>query len=82
MNEAMDVGNWADDSDYRRTRDWWWSTLRTLRSEWRGLDVTDFDIWVRDTHGVEIVYDGGGLIAGHYEIADEVKHLVFLLRYL
>lgn len=81
MNEAMDVGNWMDDSEYRRNRDWWWATLRTLRGEWMAADTTDFDAWVAVTHGVRIVYTNG-LIAGHYEIADEKKHLVFLLKYL
>jgi hypothetical protein len=81
MNEALDVGNWADDSEYRRQRDWWWSTLKILRSEWVRSSVGDFDTWVLDTHGVQIVYTNG-LIAGHYEIADEKKHLVFLLKYI
>jgi hypothetical protein len=81
MNEALDVGNWADDSEYRRQRDWWWATLKTLRSEWVRSSVGDFDTWVLDTQGVQIVYTNG-LIAGHYEIADEKKHLVFLLKYI
>jgi hypothetical protein len=89
MNEALDVGNWADDSEYRRQRDWWWSTLKILRAEWLQSSVrlardsrdSDFDTWVLDTQGVQIVYTNG-LIAGHYEIADEKKHLVFLLKYI
>jgi hypothetical protein len=67
-------------TEYRQNRHWWWKTLRTLKDEWFPLDSKDFDTWVKDTHGVRIVYTNG-LIAGHYEIADEMKHLVFILRY-
>jgi hypothetical protein len=70
-----------EDRDRYARKVWWWSTLKTLRSEWVRSRVSDFDTWVLDTHGVQIVYTNG-LIAGHYEIADEKKHLVFLLKYI
>lgn len=59
---------------------WYWGTLNKLRAEWLKGDTQDFDEWMVNNHGVRIIYYDG-MITGTYEIADEVKHLVFLLRY-
>lgn len=68
------------DRDRYNKRMWYWATLNKLRAEWMKGDAQDFDEWMVDNHGVRIVYSGG-MISGTYEIADDVKHLVFLLRY-
>ena len=71
-----------------RQRDWWWKTLRTLRNEF-GDGTTgalikpitqDFERWLTSTYGISIKYSGG-MISQDYEIVDEVKHTVFLLKY-
>ncbi len=84
MNEALDMDNWRDESqDARERRNWWWQTLRTLKQQWAGdaADGPQFDGWVADTHGITVLRDGQGNILGDYEITDEGKHLVFLLKY-
>ncbi len=68
------------DRDRYAKRTWYWRTLIKLRGEWLKSDTRDFDEWMVDNHGVRIIYYNG-MIDGDYEIADEKKHLVFILRY-
>lgn len=68
------------DRDRYAKRVWYWGTLDKLRGEWLKSDTRDFDEWMVDNHGVRIIYYNG-MISSLYEIADEKKHLVFILRY-
>ncbi len=87
MNEATDnlcATVYHADQDYRRKRDWWWQTVMTLNLEWslKPDKVGDFYEWMSDTHGVKMLRDNQGNILGDYDISDEKKHLVFILKYL
>jgi hypothetical protein len=69
------------DRDWRTKRMWWWQTLQKLAFESGVTNSVQFDMWVSDTHGVKILRDPMGNFLGHYEIDDEMKHIVFLLKY-
>jgi hypothetical protein len=69
------------DRDWRTKRMWWWQTLQKLSFEFKSSDGAAFDMWVSDTHGIKILRDPMGNFLGHYEIDDEMKHIVFLLKY-
>ena len=74
----------------------YWVQLRKARSEFineEELDVPEstvaaaldhsrrFSAWMRDRYGVGIVMDNLGNITGNYEIVDEAKYLLFVLKY-
>lgn len=69
------------DRDRYFKRDWWWRTLRKLSDEFGSADRIAFEKWVSDIHGIKILRDSGDDILGEYEIDDEMKYMVFLLKY-
>ena len=69
------------DRDRWAKRYWWWQTLQKLSFEFQSSDSAAFDKWVSDTHGVKILRDPSGNFLGDYDIDDEMKHMVFLLKY-
>lgn len=67
---------------------WWWRTLNDLYAEYcrsrrhsGGINSYDFDWWMAANHGVGINRDVDGNISIDYTIMDEMKHMVFLLKY-
>lgn len=67
---------------------WWWRTLFTLKSEYESSHrypihflSLDFDWWLAANHGVGLNRDADGYIMVEYTIMDEMKHMVFLLKY-
>ena len=93
MNEALDLNNWRDESeDTRAQRDWWWKTLFQLKGEFNihsdsptvsnSVRTTEFNDWLKETYGVSMNYDLQGNILADYEIVDEHKHTVFLLKWV
>lgn len=93
MNEALNLNNWRDESEAaRRSRDWWWAILKTLRRKhgWRPVFGGDgsgrgwsdeFNDWLAEEHGIQMTFTSEGMISERFEIVDEAKYLVFLLKY-
>jgi hypothetical protein len=71
-----------EDRDRWTKRNWWWQTLQKLSFEFRSSDSVAFDKWVLDTHGIKILRDRSGNFLSDYDIDDEMKHIVFLLKYV
>lgn len=71
-----------EDRNWRIKRDWWLRTLQKLSFEFGSADPVVFEKWVSDIHGIKILRDPSGNFLGHYEIDDEMKYMVFLLKYV
>jgi hypothetical protein len=70
------------DRDRWAKRMWWWQTLQKLSFEFGSSDSAAFDKWVSDTQGIKILRDPSGNFLAAYDIDDEMKHIVFLLKYV
>lgn len=85
------------DIDVEKIIDWWeagakdlaakrnayWKSLSAVRREYDHDYPTDrqgFDGWLADMYGVKIHYEGAN-ISGHFDILDEQKYTLFLLKY-
>ena len=78
----LNMDHWRDESGaIRRKRDWWWKVLWACREECSAAGGDKLNDWMKETYGVEICYDSGGGILGNYNVTDEKKHLVFLLKF-
>jgi hypothetical protein len=85
MNEVYDDKT-ISDSRLKERRDQWWNILWTVRRKFRNndasdFDASDFDTWLLETYGVKIVYTSGGMISPEYEVVDEEKFILLLLKY-
>jgi len=64
----------------------YWESLRKIREEYSKtignnlFNANDFEMHVEETYGIRLVYYEGN-IAGTYEILDEQKHLIYLLKF-
>lgn len=69
-----------------------WLFLRTLKQEYdeqytgyyeptkQGFNDS-FDKWVKETCGIQILFDDNGYISGKVDIVDEAKYAWALLKY-
>ena len=75
----------GQETEEQQKRNSYWKLLRMARSEY-GPSAFDeyqsqpFDAWILETYGVKMFYEGTN-IAGHFEIVDEHKYLLLLLKY-
>ena len=69
--------------DSRRARNNYWSVLMRLSSLYKsaGSPGDDFESWVRDQFGFEILRDGWDMYTAEYKVVDDRKFLLFRLKY-
>lgn len=72
-------------------RNAYWKALGSARKEFNTVndttpvnlhrdDSTRFKIWLLDTYGVEMYYQGTN-ISGQFKVVDEPKYTIFLLKH-
>lgn len=74
--------------DYKTRRNNYWVMLKRARHDYHklvkqeGNDPNDgsFYIYMESQHGLRVILEGG-LIGAHYEIVDEKKYVMFLMKY-
>jgi hypothetical protein len=85
MNEPdgpMNVNHWQDESDDRRhKRDKYWQTLGKIAKSLNGRE-SEIDVYMLEHYGIKMIRDEFGLIATEYEVVDQEKYLIFVLKYL
>jgi hypothetical protein len=73
-------------AEYINKRKKYWETLRKIREEYteakgnQAFEGTEFELFMEEKYGIRLVYYEGN-IAGTYEIIDEQKHLIYLLKF-
>ena len=78
-----------DEKLNRRVRRWdFWEALIKLKHEYsshipkKKFDSTNFLSWLEDTYGIRVVVEKASQgITDDYEIIDEQKYLIFLLKF-
>lgn len=79
----------SDDKSFRKARDEYWRMLREAWLDYQtDVDTTNvdymldgFQVYMEKRYGVQIFMEGSN-IGGYYEVLDEAKHNLFLLKYL
>lgn len=73
--------------DWQVKRNSYWSALRRAHAEFHKQhqgqsepESESFIRWMLNSCGVKVLYNGPG-ISGDYEIVDEKKYLLFLMKY-
>lgn len=88
MDESWWIGQ---ETEAQQKRNSYWKLLRMARGEFDSVDHTItqpnwepnrnvFKVWLEETYGVKMFYEGTD-IAGQFEIVDEHKYLLLLLKY-
>jgi len=70
--------------DFRKRRWDYWAALKLVRKEYmeqnREFDAFDFEDYLVGQYGLKMNIVGGNITDG-YEIVDEKKYLIFLLKF-
>ena len=70
--------------DFRKRRWDYWAALKLVRKEYmeqnREFDAYDFEDYLVGQYGLKMNIVGGNITDG-YEIVDEKKYLIFLLKF-
>ena len=77
-----------DDNDpniEQRTNRWkYWKALKTIRKEYmeskNGFDRYEFEDYILNIYGIRMNLVGGNITDG-YQVVDEKKYLIFLLKF-
>ena len=75
-----------DDSNIKQRANRWkyWEALKTVRKEYmeskNGFDVYEFEDYLLNKYGIRMNLVSGNITDG-YEIIDEKKYLIFLLKF-
>jgi hypothetical protein len=88
MNNTMPYESYdADITSYyaerRKTYDFW-RTLRKANADYLKLDTMGdgtFGEFILYNYGIQLYFDDAGNIKAHFDIVDEQKHLIFVLKY-
>lgn len=72
-------------SEYITKRGKFWLVLKEIRKEFvkevsDNFDPYEFERYVKDKYGIQLNFVEGN-IGGTYEVVDEHKHLIFLLKF-
>jgi hypothetical protein len=69
---------------FRKNRWKYWNLLKLVRTEFmanrKEFDAYDFEMYLKDKYGIKMNMLDGNISDG-YEIVDEQKYLIFLLRF-
>ena len=87
MTTIPHIQDYDDDDpeiDKRRNRWNYWEALKKVRKEYmeqnREFDAYDFEDYLVGQYGLKMNIVGGNITDG-YEIVDEKKYLIFLLKF-
>jgi hypothetical protein len=79
-----DDANFKEFSEERDRRISFWTTLKLLRTEYQvthyEFDAYDFEKWVEEHYGIKLNFVDGN-IGGDYQVVDEKKYLVYVLKF-
>ena len=92
INEMIDSALKLDKENHdsfleeRKRRNNFWSTLNLLRTEYQvnhpQFDAYEFEKWVTEKYGIKLNFVGPhNHIGGDYQIVDEQKYLIYLLKF-
>jgi hypothetical protein len=90
VNVPKDFKDYDEDDPeitFRKNRQKYWESLTQLRKEFLEIvtdefrDAEDFYKWVEDTQGFKVKLNEEGFISDNYEIVDEQKYIVYILKY-
>jgi hypothetical protein len=77
---AKETKYYAESLDkHRRQRRAYFESLRSARLGCSDFD--DFIPWLEQSYGIQVNLDSFGMITDSYDIVDEQKYLIFLLKY-
>jgi hypothetical protein len=88
-NISKSFQDYDDDDDdpninFRKNRWRYWSLLKLVRVEFMedksNFDGYDFETYLEDKYGIKMNMVNGNITDG-YQIVDEQKYLIFLLRF-
>jgi hypothetical protein len=86
-NISKDFQDYDDDDPqihFRKNRWKYWNLLKLVRVEFmanrKEFDGYDFEMYLKDKYGIKMNMLDGNISDG-YEIVDEQKYLIFLLRF-
>jgi len=84
---SKDFQDYDDDDPqihFRKNRWKYWNLLKLVRTEFmevrKEFDAYDFESYIQDKYGIKMNMLDGNITDG-YEIVDEQKYLIFLLRF-
>ena len=84
---SKDFQDYDDDDPqihFRKNRWKYWNLLKLVRTEFmevrKEFDAYDFESYIQDKYGIKMNMIDGNITDG-YEIVDEQKYLIFLLRF-
>lgn len=82
--------NWGGEEqkyeEYIKKREKFWSVLKLIRKEFMAetkstsYDSYEFEEYVKEKYGIKLNFVEGN-IGGTYEVVDQQKHLIFLLKF-
>jgi len=84
---SKDFQDYDDDDPqihFRKNRWKYWNLLKLVRTEFmevrKEFDAYDFESYIQNKYGIKMNMLDGNITDG-YEIVDEQKYLIFLLRF-
>ena len=87
MTTIPQIQDYDDDDpniDFRKRRWDYWAALKVVRKEYmeqnKEFDAYDFEDYLVGQYGLRMNIVGGNITDG-YEIVDEKKYLIFLLKF-
>jgi hypothetical protein len=87
MATIPQIQDYDDDDpnlDFRKRRWDYWAALKVVRKEYmtqnKEFDAYDFEDYLLGQYGLKMNIVGGNITDG-YEIVDEKKYLIFLLKF-
>ena len=88
MSNSLFPIDW--DPTKREDRIKYWNTLRLAKAEYHQtlidvagqFDVDDFYMYIENNFGIRVITDNYGNIGASYDIVDEAKYLLYVLKYM
>lgn len=79
-----DDSNFKEFLEERNRRNNFWATLKILRTEYQlhhpQFDAYEFEEWVSNKYGIQLNFVDNN-IGGDYQVVDEKKYLIYLLKF-
>lgn len=93
VNVPRDIQDWDDDdpdAEFHRNRWDFWQAMAKISQEYKAAKDKyrgDWDKlphlwrWIEEQYGLRVTFDDGGYITDKYEVVDEKKYTMFLLKF-
>jgi hypothetical protein len=92
VNVPRDIQDWDDDdpdAEFHRNRWDYWQAMGKIAQEYRAAkDKCRVSIpaphlwrWIEEQYGLRVSLDANGYITDKYEVVDEKKYTMFLLKF-